>query len=183
MVRPKTKPTVITRFKRSTPDIIAYFEHLPSLINDYPWEVALGYMFWRIEQAQNNTLYCGIVKIHSTNAELTREAVDNERIRRQEFKNLFATVFGKRINQRLIPVLTRAEKVRDRVIHGKKVKDEDKREAILDLLDFAEGFNLQVKSLADFKPFGSLRGFKGSAKSLDKSTTRWVLKGMGLNPS
>ena len=76
--------------------------------------------------------------------------------------------------------LSRAEKVRDRVIHGKQVDDNEKREAVLDILEFAEGFNVYVSSLAGFKPFGSLRGFKGRATPLDKSTTRWILKGMGF---
>ena len=33
---------------------------------------------------------------------------------------------------------------------------------------------------AEFRPFGDLRGFKGRGQPLERTTTRWVLKGMGM---
>ena len=40
-----------------------------------------------------------------------------------------------------------------------------------------------VYQAAGVRPFGDKRGFKGRAEALDKSTTRWILKGMGLPAS
>jgi len=37
-----------------------------------------------------------------------------------------------------------------------------------------------VFQIAGFKPFGSLKGFKGRAEPLDKATTKWLLKGMKI---
>ena len=181
MTRPKTKKTVISYFEKLSPDVMRYFEHLPNLIKDYPWEVALSYVFWRVELAQTNSIYCGIVKLQSAESSLARKAVNESRRSRSQFKEKFDMVFGKPVKATLSTKLGHAEKVRDRVIHGKEVKDEVKREAVLDILEFAEGFNSFVSSLAGFKPFGDLRGYKGRGKPMDKSTTRWILKGMGFD--
>ena len=73
-----------------------------------------------------------------------------------------------------------AQKTRNKILHGKTVSDADKRRAIISILEYAEAFNEEVSAVAGFRPFGSLQGFRGAAQSLDKSTSRWVLKGIGL---
>lgn len=161
MSRPRTRREVVARFADSPSEVKRYFEHLDELVENYPWEIALSYMFWRVELAQTNTIYCGIVKLHAANAQLARKVVDSYRLSRPQFKEKFSMVFGRPLSQTLSNRLGKAEKVRDRVIHGKTVHDADEREAVLDILDFAEGFNAFVYSLAGFKPFGNLRGFKG----------------------
>ena len=54
------------------------------------------------------------------------------------------------------------------------------REGLTSVLDFATEFNDFVSSLAGFRPFGKLRGYKGRKKPLPKATTRWILRGMGI---
>ena len=76
--------------------------------------------------------------------------------------------------------IAEAEKVRDLILHGKQVSEVDKRKAVVDVLEYAKSFNAEVSRIAGFKPFGSLKGFKGRGQPLDKSTSRWVLKGVGL---
>ncbi len=44
-------------------------------------------------------------------------------------------------------------------------------QAHVEIIDYAEGVNNELRSLAGFEPFGDLRGFKGAAKSLEKGTT------------
>jgi hypothetical protein len=61
------------------------------------------------------------------------------------------------------------------------VTEADKRKAALDLIHYAEMFNNKMQEIAGFRPFGSLQGFKGRGQSLDKSTSRWVLKGIGFS--
>ena len=99
---------------------------------------------------------------------------------RDGFRDLYETTFAKRLEQPVANKIAEAEKVRDRILHGKTVSEADKRKAIVDILEYAEAFNAAVHDIARFKPFGSLRGFKGRAKTLDKSTSRWILKGIGL---
>lgn len=58
------------------------------------------------------------------------------------------------------------------------------RNAIAAVLQYAEEINEQLEKKAGIKPFcNSLKGFKGRKTPLDRSTTRWVLKGMGFNIS
>ena len=99
---------------------------------------------------------------------------------RSGFRDLYATIFGKSLKKATADKIAEAEKVRDRILHGKKVSEADKRKAVVEILEYAEAFNAEVQGLAGFKPFGSLQGFKGRAESLDKSTSRWILKGIGL---
>jgi hypothetical protein len=137
-------------------------------------------MFSLVELAHNMTIYCGVVKIHRVDKTLARTAVDSHHMTRKGFGELYATIFGKSLKKATADKLAEAEKVRDRILHGKMVSEADKRKAVVDILEYAEAFNAEVQDLAGFKPFGSLQGFKGRAEALDKSTSRWILKGIGL---
>ena len=55
------------------------------------------------------------------------------------------------------------------------------RQAHVDIIEYAESVNIELQSVAGFEPFGDLRGFKGKVKSLEKGTTRWLLKGIGFS--
>jgi len=176
----KSKPGLLNRFNAAPAEIRAYFEHVPKLIADFPLDVCLSYVFAQVERAQNSILYCGVVKLHRADATLARTAIDVHHMTRPEFKAKFETVLGKAIPPATSDLLAKAEDARDRVMHGKQTTDEEKRNAVASVLDYAEAINQLVSSIAGFKPFGDLRGFKGAAQSLDKSTTRWLLKGMGF---
>ena len=107
------------------------------------------------------TIYCGVVKLHRVNSALARTAVDNHRMTRGGFKDLYATILGKPLKKNVVDKIAEAENVRDRILHGKKVSEADKRKAVVDVLEYAESFNAEVSRIAGFKPFGSLKGFKG----------------------
>ena len=92
-------------------------------------------------------------------------------------------ILGKPLKDNVVDKIAEAEKVRDLILHGKQVSEVDKRKALVDVLEFAKSFNAEVSHIAGFKHFGSLKGFKGRARPLDKSTSRWVLKGIGLTTS
>jgi hypothetical protein len=149
-----------------------------SLTETYPWDVVIAYLFSRVELAQNMTIYCGCVKCHRVNADLAWTAVNNQHLTRDGFKELFKSIFGKKIPRDIVSKLNHAENTRDKILHGKSVPEADKRKAVLDLIHYAESFNKKMQEIAGFRPFGSLKGFKGRGQSLDKSTSRWVLKGM-----
>ncbi len=46
-------------------------------------------------------------------------------------------------------------------MHGKEVTEKEKRQAIVDVIDYADDLNEFVKSIAGFRPFGDMRGYKG----------------------
>ncbi|MCA9671396.1 MAG: hypothetical protein KC503_37620 [Myxococcales bacterium] len=178
---PKTWKGVVRSFNGSPEEIRGYFPHLPDLVAQFPLDVALAYMFSRVELAQNMTLYCGVVKLHRADATLARSAIDRFRLTRDGFIEMFNTVFGTKVPKNIRDEMQYAERVRDRVMHGKSTSEQQKRTALARILKYAEQFNGLVDGAGGFRPFTpGLRGFKGRAASLDKSTTRWILKGMGF---
>ncbi len=178
---PVTWRGVAKRFRASTPEVQQYFDRLLDLMEQYDWEVSLGFMFIRVEKALNTMLYCGARKMHKAHSEIARNFVDSHHMTRKEFRRLFSNVFGQQIPAETAAILTEAEKVRDKVIHGKSATDADKRKAIVRLIQYAEEMNALVQAIAGFKPFTSdLRGFTGRGESLDQSTTRWLMQGLGF---
>ena len=88
----------------------------------------------------------------------------------------------KKIPKKLVSSIEEAESVRDDVMHGSSKSAPKKRKAIGIVLRYAEEMNEFVDDEAGIRPFSDdLRGFKGRASSLDKKTTRWILKGMDFN--
>jgi len=158
-----------------------YLVHFPKLAEDFPWEVALSYLFAQVELAHNMTIYCGVVKCHRVDSELARKAINDHHMTRPRFRELYAIIINKKgIQADTTKRAVFAEGVRDRILHGKTVKDEEKRAAIISTLDYANLLNEQIFADANFRPFGKLQGFKGRGTPLDKSTSRWVLMGIGL---
>lgn len=171
---------VLAAHSNAPSQVQVYFDTLPWLVTNRDWEVALAYMFIRLERAHNMTLYCGAVKVHRANCTLARSVVDVHHLTRDGFLDLFENVIGKPIPDSLVKKIRDAEKTRDRVVHGKRVLVADIRNAIVDILEYAADLNVFVRAEAGFMPFSDLRGFKGRAASLDGRTTRWLMKGLGF---
>ncbi len=180
MEKIKSKPGLLNFYRSSPVEVQQYFFHLPKLIEQFPLDVVLSYIFARVELAHNMALYCGIVKLHKANAELTYRAVQAHHMTRKEFRSQYQIVYGKSIPDATCLLLTHAEAVRDRVMHGKVAPDDQIRNAAAHVLAYAAAINEFTATNDGPKPFGDLRGFKGAAQSLEKGTTHWVLKGMGF---
>ncbi len=170
---PKSFKGVRKLYDSQTEEIRRYFEHVPALITaEMPYDVALAYLFSRVERAHRRTLYCGITKLYAANSEFTDAIVRKEHLTRDEFKALFKAVFGKEFPSTLATLIEHAEGMRDTGMHGRETGEADMRQAIHDVFDYARQFNALVYGLAGFQPFGDLRGFKGRAENLDKATAR-----------
>ncbi|ONF45203.1 hypothetical protein BTO32_01655 [Marinobacter lutaoensis] len=168
-------------YEERAQEVKDYFSHLPNLVgNEFPYDIPLAYVFLRCEQAQNRTLYGGVVKIHRGKREFVSRVMNYQHLTRDGFKDIFKNVFGSPLSKETIEKMEEAEKTRDRVIHGKSVPDNEIREAIADVLEYAELLNNEVSGIAGFKPFGNMKGFKGRADSLDNRTTKWLMKGLGF---
>jgi hypothetical protein len=175
--------TVVDKFNSCPEEIRAYLSDLPRLLDGFPLDVAISYLFAQIERAHNATLCSGAVKIHRANRNIARAAVGAHHITREGFQKQFETVFGRPIPDEVKQELEAAEIVRDKILNGQPTQEKEKRETIGHVLDYAQAFNRLVNSLAKFKPFGDQKGSNGCAESLDRSTTRWMLKGMGFSLS
>jgi hypothetical protein len=168
-------------YEKRTQEVKGYFDHLPDIIgNDLPYEISLAYVFLKCEQAQNRALYGAVVKLHRGRKDFVSRVMNYQHLTRDGYKEIYKNVLGASISDDTAKKLKEAEKTRDKVIHGKDVPDNDLREAIADVLEYAEMFNSEVYDIAGFKPFGSMKGFKGRADSLDNRTTKWVMRGLGF---
>ena len=182
MTAPKSKKGIIKQFQAASVEVQEYFEHLPRLVKEFPLDVGLAHLFAKVELAHNVSLYCGVVKLHRANYKVAWQVMNTHHMTRKAFRERFETVLGEKIPENIEKPLRTAERIRDQVMHGKEATDAKKREAIGKVIQYADLFNQLVKRLAGFMPFGGeLRGFKGRAGSLDESTTRWLLKGMGFS--
>jgi hypothetical protein len=171
---------LIKKFDSCPQEVKDYLTHFRDLTTKHLYQVCLAYLFLRTELAQNRTLYCGVVKLHHAHTNIAESAIDTQHLTRDRFLEIYERVFGERLPDAISGKLKQAEKIRDKVVHGKIVSDPEMREAIHDVLEYAILMNDHLESKAGFKPFGDLRGFKGRGTPLEKSTTRWVLKGMGF---
>lgn len=177
----KSRKGVTWRFEESAENVRVYFQHAPQLLEGgYPYGIVLAWMFARLELAHNMAIYCGIVKLHRGDATVTRNVLDTHHMTRDGFRKLFKLVFDKPLKKEIATTLNIAERVRDKTMHGKDVTDAEYREAIVAVVDYAEAFNEFMTESGEFLPFGDLRGFKGRGQALDKKTTQWVLRGMGV---
>ena len=182
MEAPANYKQVITVFEKKSDDIRRYFADLESLVKGYDWHVSLSYVFSKIETVKHTALYCGLVKLHWTETTLTRDLLNRVHISRGRYKELFKHVYGAALPDSIQKNLSAAEKIRDRVAHGKDITQPEARQGLVDAFEFSEAFNGFVKEKAGVSPFGDLRGFKGRAEPLSRETTRWVLRGMGIPP-
>jgi len=179
----KSKRGLLKSYDGCSTGVREYFEHIPTLVEQYPLDVVLAYAFARLELGQNMALYCGAVKVHKANAEVATKAVSTHHMTREGFVDLYATVFGFDLPSSAAKALKTAEDTRDAVMHGKRATDDRLRNAIARVLEYAEAINGQLSKKHQLRPFGNLRGFSGRAKKLGKSTTRFMLKGMGFTLS
>lgn len=176
----KSKPGLKSAFNNCSADIHGYFEHIPKLLDDFPMDVCLAYVFSRLELGQNMALYCGAVRIHKANAEVARKVIGTHHMTRDRFISLYKTVFDTDLPAAAHSDLKSAEATRDMVMHGKKTSDEKIRNAIARVLEYAGAINTQLDAKHGLKPYGRLQGFAGKSKKLDKRTSRFLLKGMGF---
>src|SRR3990172_4888222 len=163
---------VLKHYERLPLPLQEYFEHLPKLVEQFPWDVPLIYQFARVELGHRRALYCGVVKLRHADRSLAWRAVQLQHISRESFPALFRTVIGCQIDPAVTDRIQSAETVRDGIMHGKHMPEPRKRDAVVAVLDYSHDLNELVASTVGSRPFGDLRGFKGRGKSLDNNTSR-----------
>lgn len=173
--------SLLNHFANLPAGVQPHFTYFSDLIQPtLPLEVCLAYLFYRVELAHRDTLYCGVVKLHHADADMARQVIQKQHLTRDSFRALFESLFGQSVKPSAAKKLKDAESVRDKVMHGSRPTDAMMRQAIVDVLDYAREFNDHVFTLSAFYPFGDLRGFHGRGERLSRPTTRLVLKGLGF---
>ena len=171
---------VIDCFNQLPEDIKSWIPHVPKLIEEYSWDIPIAFTFNQIETIKRRTLSLRLIKYHKTNAELTWKLIDEDYMLRERFRVLFDKIFGTPIPDAILAHLTQAEAVRDRAMHGKSFSEKDARICLPLAFTFLQTFSAFVEEKAGFRPCSNAQGIKGAAASLNKETTKWVLKGMGI---
>ena len=160
----KSYKGILIEYQSLPENIQKYFEYLPELIKgDY--EIAIAYLFFKIEQGQNRLLYGGAVKLFAADIEVARNIVNYHHLTRDGFKQIYKNIFNKPLPDSII----------------KQLKEAEIRKAINDFLIYAKLVNEEIKNIASFEPFGDMRGFKGRKESLSKDVTHFLLKGLGFS--
>jgi hypothetical protein len=180
---PQNYKQVIERFKESPEEVRGYFPALVPLIQGFGWDVSIGYVFSRIEQAKRMTIYCGLVKLWEAEKERSWGFVAGDYLSRKRFLALFKAVFDLEVPKEVIQKLKDSEAIRDRVMHGGSWKESDARKALALSLDFAADFNDFVEKAGGPRPFGDLRGFKGAGKPISARMTEILLLGISKKAS
>jgi hypothetical protein len=182
---PKSRPGLKKLYEGLSGEVKGFFFDIPALVkSNFSLDIILAYVFFRLEQGQHQALYCGARKLHKTESDLPRTPIDVQHMTRDTYCKMFENIFGFSIDDNTLNSIKKAEEIRDRLMHGKAVSEPDKRAAISRVLNYAERINVLIhnKHGCGFKPYDpDLRGFTGRLERLDKSTTRWILKGMGFS--
>jgi hypothetical protein len=177
----KSRRGLINRFNELTAETAEHFQHVPSLVNDYPLPVCLAYVFSQLELAQNRTLYQGVVKLHRVNKDIAHAAIGTHHMTRKGYESIFANIFESTIPHDLSERLRAAEAVRDNVMHGKSVTEAKVRSGISDALLYTDGLYIIMRDQHSLKVCGNYQGFSGRAKKHDRKTSRLILKGLGFS--
>ena len=173
--------TLLKRFHEHDEEVVSYFDPCAELLaSEYRYQVVISYMFSRIEIAHREALYFGVVKLHNVDRKLASMAIDKYDLTRKDFRAKLEQIYGYHIPQELREKIESAESVRDRILHGKKIKKGEMAHAVLDTMDYFDGLNTLLYEKSEIWIAGDRTGFKGRGASHNAATSNWILRGMGL---
>jgi hypothetical protein len=152
----------------------------PLLATPETFGVALAFVFMKLEERNHRALKCGLVRIHKCNSIKVDEALENQHFTRAYFRSVFKNVFGEEVEKTLLDWVQGAEKVRDKLIHGKGATAPELRTGISNALKYVEGLGKYVQEKTKKNPFGDLRGLAGKATLMEPVPSFWLLKGLGF---
>lgn len=177
----KSKISLKKKFDDLPDQSRAYLNGLgPLLIDSKNFGISLAYLFMKIEEGQHRALKCGLIRIHNCNSAKVDEVLAKQHFTRATFKKLFKIVMSEDVSGDAIADISKAEKTRDKLIHGKTPPPSELREAISSALNYVVALGSQVETKTKKNPFGDLRGLKGKKELLDPIPTFWIMKGMGF---
>jgi len=181
-----TIPSVRKAIGEFDPDLKHTFEHIEDIVNkigSLP-AIALAYCFSQIENGHRRLLYAGIVRKYRLDPELTWQFVLEHDVSRKAFPELYKAVFGHNFPSNVGEKLKPAEKIRDKMIHGKTPAIKEMWGAVLCCFDYCQDVNKHLNANEGFSGFGRMQGITGmkGKPTLPKNVSRLALVGLGLSP-
>lgn len=176
----KSKVGLMKIFNSYDQDIQSYFNEFEKLYEaELSLEIMLAYVFFKLEQGQRQALFLGARKRYEVDRVLTWKAIDGQHFTRENYKTFFNLTFGIEIPFEVCSIIEDAEEIRDKVMHGGKPTEAEKRTAICEVLEYCKKMN-SLTSKENLTPYkGDLRGQIGGSKSINTLKTRMILKGLG----
>lgn len=162
-------------------DVKNYLSKLEPFLDDGKnYEIALAYCFMKLEEGHHRALKCGLVRIYDCASAKVDTELEKQHFTVETYASVFKNVFAKSIPDTAKENLSKAQEIRNKLIHGKTTTDPKRREAIYYALEYMSELGEFVKSQTGKNPYGDLRGLAGKKKLLSDKSTIWMLKGFGL---
>jgi hypothetical protein len=181
MTAAKSKIGLKKKFDALPEQTKAYLAGIESLLeNPGTFGVALAFAFMKVEEGQHRALKCGLVRIHKCNSARVDEALSKQHFTRAYFRTVFKNVFSEEVDKDATDLISKAEKARDKLIHGKGADAPTLRDAISSSLDYITALGNQVETKTGKNPFGDLRGLAGKTALMESVPSFWLLKGLGF---
>jgi hypothetical protein len=181
MTPPKSYKSLKSVYDTLDSDVKSYLSKLEPLLSDGEnYEIALAYCFLKLEEGHHRALKCGLVRIHKCASSKVDSELEKQHFTADKYAAVFKNVFSKAIPQQVKEYLSKAQAIRNKLIHGKTTTNPKRREAIYYALVYMNQLGGFVRDETGKNPYGDLRGLAGKTKMLPPSSTIWMLKGFGL---
>lgn len=179
---PKSYKGLRIAFENLDDDVKGYLVKLGPLLNDGKnYEIALAYCFMKLEEGHHRALKCGLVRLHDCASEKVDSELEKQHFTAEKYASVFKNVFSSAIPSSAADSLSKAQAIRNKLIHGKKTTDPSRRDAMYYALQYMNDLGEFVRSKTEKNPYGDLRGLAGKKKLLPPKSTIWMLKGFGLD--
>jgi hypothetical protein len=181
VVLPKSYKGLKDVYESMDQETKVYLSKLEPLLSDGKnYEIALAYCFMKLEEGHHRALKCGLVRIHECDSKKVDSELEKQHFTSDKYALVFKNVFSDSIPAQAKDYLSEAQKIRNKIIHGKSTTDPKRREAIYYSLEYMKILGAFVKEKTQKNPYGDLRGLKGKKTLLPAKSTVWMLKGFGL---
>jgi hypothetical protein len=181
-----TIPAVKKAIHKFDDDLEHTFEHIEDIVTKLEGvpQIALAYCFSQIENGHRRLLYAGIVRKYRLHPEMTWKFVLEHDITRKGFSELYKAVFKHEYPAKISEKLKSAEKIRDRMIHGKSPSTKEIWGSVINCFEYCEELNVHLREKEKFPGFGKMQGITGRRgnPTLGEPVSHLALVGLGLVP-
>lgn len=159
-------------------DVKSYLPKLRSLLEQSDLELALAYLFMKIEQGRYRAIKCFLIRILKCKAQIIDGILENKQLTRKSFRKTIFELTADGFSEASFTRLDQAEAVRDAQIHGRPPSSENLRKAICDAMAFIQIFGDDVRRETSKNPFGNLQGLSSRIKVLSGKQSEWIVRGV-----
>lgn len=173
---------ILEKYISAIPSELKYYYSKITEVMKIDVNIALIYLFAKVEAGQLNALYVQVKKGYRTHTEMTWSIIESQDITlKKNYFKLFYNLFGCEFDDGLTEKLAKAKIVRNKIMHGANADYYDVLNAIRDVFEYSNAFNDFVFNLKGFKPYNRLTGIFGSLKTVqDEEVTMLILNALGF---